>query len=470
MNNENKNRHCEEDSDEAISKTLGDCRVSANAPPRNDSEIPIYNTLKDYLSKTPVRMHVPFHNGIPNNGILPKELYNIDISEVSGYDIEGEDNPIFQSEKITADFFGVKHSFYLTGGASIGLLASLIALNKYGKKVILARNVHKSVINGVILSGLEPVWLEVDFLDNWGIFSKVNSDKLEQLILNEPEVAGCVIVSPTYEGVISDIKSISEICHKKNIPLIVDEAHGAHLWFLRERKHEVRGTKQEKTSTGKLSADLTIQSWHKSLGSLTQSGVLHLANERFFSYNDIKRSLDLVSSTSPSFLLLLSLELTRKHFSETNGLFLNQLLTLSESLKSEMKEIQDIEIFNSEDPFKLYIKLKNISGIDLGFELYKNHSIEIESANDIGLLMLIGRGFNNELKNKIINAIKEIAPCKGTPWHAPTKGKPHTNKFKSNPRNAFLNGFQNKTNCEYESEIVAPCPPGYAMNVPGMPT
>ena len=188
-------------------------------------ETPIYNTLKDYLSKDPIRMHVPFHNGISNNNIFPKELYNLDISEVSGYDIEGEDNPIFQSEKITANYFGVEHSFYLTGGASVGLVASLISLNKHGKKVILARNVHKSVINGVILSGLEPIWLDIDFLDGWGIFSKVNLDKLESLLSDEKDIAGCVIVSPTYEGVISDVKEIADICHKINIPLIVDEAH-----------------------------------------------------------------------------------------------------------------------------------------------------------------------------------------------------------------------------------------------------
>src|SRR3990167_8784964 len=199
-----------------------------------DNDTPIYNTLKEYLSKSPLRMHVPFHNGflISNNKIISNEICNLDISEVSGYDIEGKDNPIFQSEKITADYFGVSHSFYLTGGASIGLLASLIALNKYGKKVILARNVHKSVINGVVLSGLEPLWLDVDFLDEWGVFSKVNPEKLEKLISNSEDIAGCVIVSPTYEGIISDIKEISAICHKKNIPLIVDEAHGAHLWFI----------------------------------------------------------------------------------------------------------------------------------------------------------------------------------------------------------------------------------------------
>src|SRR3989338_2613692 len=296
-----------------------------------DSETPVYNTLKDYLSKDPVRLHVPFHNGLRNNNIFPKELYNLDISEVSGYDTEGKDNPIFQSEKITADFFGVEHSFYLTGGASVGLIASLIALNKFGKKVILARNVHKSVINGIVLSSLEPVWLDVDFLDEWGIFSKVNPDNLKKLLTDKKDIAGCVIVSPTYEGIVSDVKEIAGICHKRNIPLIVDEAHGAHLSLRR-----ASATKQSHSAICN-KADLIIQSWHKSLGSLTQSGVLHLVNENFFTYNDIKRSLDLVSSTSPSFLLLLSLELTRKYISDTNGSIFNTLLTLGQSLKKEMQ-------------------------------------------------------------------------------------------------------------------------------------
>ena len=432
---------------------------------------PILETLENYLSKKPIRMHVPFHNGIPNNNIFPKELYNLDISEVSGYDIEGEDNPIFQSEKITADYFGVEHSFYLTGGASIGLVASLIALNKFGKKVVLSRNVHKSVINGVVLSGLEPLWLDVDFLDEWGIFSKVNTERLDKLITDEKDIAGCVVVSPTYEGVISDVKEISDICHSKNIPLIVDEAHGGHLHFCRELSRHSRSERASPLA-GQFPTltygDLIIQSWHKSLGSLTQSGVLHLVNERFFTYNDIKRSLDLVSSTSPSFLLLLSLELTRKYLAETNGSAFNPLLTIALSFIQKMQKIKNLHIFDSKDPFKIYFKLKNISGIDFAYELYKKYSVEIESANDIGVLMLIGQGFNNDLKNKIVCAVNEIITHKDIACNASiVKSKPQTKKFKSNPRHAFMQGFQNKTNCEYELDIAAPCPPGYAINVPG---
>lgn len=433
-----------------------------------DSETPIYNTLKDYLSKSPIRMHVPFHNGIPNNNIFPKELYNLDISEVSGYDIEGEDNPIFQSENITANFFGVKHSFYLTGGASSGLIASLIALNKFGKKVILARNVHKSVINGIVLSGLEPIWLDVDFLDEWGIFSKVNPDNLKKLLSDKKDIAGCVIVSPTYEGIISDVKEIADICHKKNISLIVDEAHGAHL--------SLQGALATKQSHSAIcnKADLVIQSWHKSLGSLTQSGVLHLVNERFFTYNDIKRSLDLVSSTSPSFLLLLSLELTRKHLAEQGDIMFNKLFNAANSFRNEVWNTVEahhgvpLQLFHNNDPLKIYLKSKNISGIDFAYELYKKYSIEIENANDIGLLMSIGQGFNDKLKNKIVCAINEIIACEDAINRISTKKfKPHTKQFKINPRKAFMSGFKNNI-IDYNCEITAPCPPGYAINVPGM--
>ncbi|MBI2995229.1 MAG: PLP-dependent transferase [Candidatus Melainabacteria bacterium] len=424
------------------------------------NETPILNTLEDYLSKNPIRMHVPFHGGVSNNDILPKELYNLDISEVSGYDTHGEDNPIFQSEKITANFFNVEHSFYLTSGASIGLIASMVALNKFGKKVILARNVHKSIINGVILAGLEPVWLDVEFLDKWGIFSKVDPNKLFEITSKHNDIAGCVIVSPTYEGVISDVELIAQNCHIKNIPLVVDEAHGAHLFFLR-------------TSAISLGADLVIQSWHKSLGSLTQTGVLHLINNNFFSYRDIKRSLELVSSTSPSFILLLSLELTRKYLVGTlhaTSLLFNKIRKPLTLFTISLKQIPEIEIFKNQDPFKVYIKPNKMSGIDFAYHLYNNHSIEIESANDIGFLISIGMNFNEEIKDKLINAINEISCCRDVARNVPTEKsiiKPQINNLKLSPREAFMLGFQKNKNIEYECEINAPCPPGYALNVPG---
>lgn len=421
---------------------------------------PIYDTLQDYLSRNPIRMHVPFHNGIANNAVFPKGLYDLDISEVSGYDVDGEENPIFQSEKITANFFNVSHSFYLMGGASVGLLASMISLRKYGKKVILSRNVHKSVLNGVILAGLEPIWLEVDFLNEWGIFSRVNPEKLEKLLKKHIDIAGCVIVSPTYEGVISDIKAIADICHKKNIPLVLDEAHGAHLNFIEPIKNH---------------ADLIIQSWHKSLGALTQTGVLHLVNEKYFNYDDIKRSLDLVSSTSPSFLLLLSLELTRKQLQQT-GQFLKGLNLNSNKFKNELRKIDSVSLFENDDPLKIYLKPKNISGIDFAYELYKNHSVEIESANEIGFLVMIGVSFNDSVMEKVLEAIKNIVPASLRAYE-PTNNKEASSSSERrnlgtleqiiDPRKAFFDGFKNE-NSEYEFDIKAPCPPGYATSIPGI--
>ncbi len=441
---------------------------------------PILDTLNDYLSKDPVRMHVPFHSGIINNEIFPPEIYNIDISEVSGYDVIGEDNPIYQSEKITADFFNASHSFYLTGGASIGLLASMMVLNKYGKKVLLARNVHKSVINGMILAGLEPIWLDVDFLDEWGIFSKINPSKLEDLIEKNNDIAGCVIVSPTYEGVVSDIRRISIICHKKNIPLIVDEAHGGHLCFLKEDS-------RAELSALKCGADIVIQSWHKSLGSLTQSGVLHLTNENFFTYYDLKRSLDLVSSTSPSFLLLLSLELTRKHIAETKGDFLKLLIDKARLFRNNINEIKQISLFQNEDPFKIYLRSNSSSGIDLAYELYKNYSIEVESANEIGLLMMIGRSFTEEIGEQIVRAIEkssnriELLGLRSEQNRFSSQSSILNPQFSilnsqssilnpssSSLREAFILGFRKERSVEYNYDVVAPCPPGYATSIPGV--
>lgn len=442
------------------------------------NKTPILNTLEEYLSCKPVRMHVPFHTGIANNSVFPKGLYDLDISEVSGYDVEGEDNPIFKSEKITANFFNVNHSFYLTGGASVGLLASLIALNKIGKKIIVSRNVHKSVINGLVLSGLEPIWLEVDFLEEWGVFSFVDPGKLEKALLNEKNLAGCVIVSPTYEGVISNVKDIAKLCHAQNIPLIVDEAHGGYLYFLDNRQQTIDNNGQETTdnrsdstlSALKCGADLVIQSWHKSLGSLTQSGVLHLVNNDYLNYKDIKRSLDLVSSTSPSFLLLLSLELTRKKLVETNGCYFEVLFRNAMSFKKELKKINGIQVFKNQDPFKIYLKSDTLSGIDFAYELYKEYAVEVESANEIGLLMQIGVNFNDMVMSKVLDSVKNVIRQQARdsrPQAANCKNQLSIVSCPLSPREAFLKGFK-KENVEYQTDIEAPCPPGYAISIPGM--
>jgi lysine decarboxylase len=415
-------------------------------------ETPIYDALQKYLSKSPIRMHVPFHNGIANNAVFPKGLYELDISEVSGFDLSGEENPIFQSEKITADFFNVSHSFYLVNGASIGLLASMIALRKYGKKVVLARNVHKSVLNGVVLAGLEPIWLEVDFLNEWGIFSKINPEKLEKLLKENTDIAGFVIVSPTYEGVISDVKAIADICHKKNIPLVVDEAHGTHLTFIEPNENH---------------ADLIIQSWHKSLGALSQTAVLHMANNKYFNYNDIKRSLDLVASTSPSFLLLLSLELTRKHAAEFGSAYLNALYSNAEKFRSELKKMENMDLFESDDLLKIYLRPTNIDGIDFAYELYKNYSIEIESANEIGFLMMIGVSFNDAVMNKVLDAVKNTSTLDLGTNKSFKSTKSLSVKQLVDPRKAFFQGFKNEA-LEYGCDIQAPCPPGYAVSIPGI--
>lgn len=433
---------------------------------------PILDTLQDYLSKDPIRLHVPFHTGITNNDVFTKELYKLDISEVSGYDTTGESNPIYLSEKITAAYFNTFHTFYLIGGASIGLVAATIALNKFGKKVLIARNVHKSVINGIILAGLEPVWIDIEYLDEWGIFLRVNPDVLEKLILKNNDIAGCVIVSPTYEGLVSNVKEIAEICHKKGIPLIVDEAHGAHLYVIakRAKPDEAIPINDSITldSAINLGADIVIQSWHKSLGSLTQTGVLHLVNEFFFTYNDIKRSLDLVSSTSPSFLLLLSLELTRKYLVETKGLFLLDLLRHAIFFRNEVSKIKNIVCFNNDDYFKVYLKHESINGTDFAYELYKSYCIEVESANETGLLMQLGFSFNKRTANKVLSVFsemssKETISCKSNKI---PKLKPQTSKLKLMPREAFIFGFSREEK-EIHSELEAPCPPGYVINLPG---
>ena len=180
-----------------------------------------------------------------------------------------------------------------------------MGITRKGQKVILNRNCHRSILSGLIISGAEPVWLIPEKLDEWGLWGSINPNTIEKL-LNETDNVGAVwITNPTYEGVVSDIKTISDICKKYNVPLIVDEAHGC-LWNFNSALP---------TPALKLGADAVVHSLHKTGGSMSQSSMLHIAKNSMLDINKIEKSLKLLHTTSPSLILLASLDAARANLS-----------------------------------------------------------------------------------------------------------------------------------------------------------
>ncbi len=189
-------------------------------------------------------------------------------------------------------------TFFLLNGSTAGNLAIGMSLTKKGKKVIINRNCHRSALTGLMISGAEPIWICPSRIDDWSIWGSIQASTIEEILKNNDDVGLVWITNPTYEGVVSDIKSISAVCKKYNVPLVVDEAHGC-LWNF---------NKHLPITALKLGADAVVHSLHKTGGSMSQSSMLHIAKESLINPDSVEKALKLLHTTSPSLLLLASLD------------------------------------------------------------------------------------------------------------------------------------------------------------------
>lgn len=263
--------------------------------------------LQAYGETDTYPFHMPGHKR--NTAMLGNTLpYSIDITEIDGFDDLHAPEGILKdlNDRLCA-LYGAKHSFALVNGSTCGILAGIAAATQQGDKILLARNCHKSVYNAVELLGLVPVYIQPPTDEKTGIAGSIAPKSVEEALKQNKDIRLCVLTSPTYDGIISDIRTIAGILHAKDIPLLVDEAHGAHLAF----------TNQKMCSAVAAGADLVIHSLHKTLPALTQTAAAHLCTDRI-SPASFQRKLSVFETSSPSYILLASVsECVR--FLEENG-------------------------------------------------------------------------------------------------------------------------------------------------------
>ena len=217
--------------------------------------------------------------------------------------------PIKEAQELAAEAFGAKKTFFLLNGSTAGNLALAMALTKKGQKVIVNRNCHRSILTGLIISGAEPIWICPNRIEDWSVWGNISAETIEKTLIENPDTSLVWITNPTYEGVVSDIKSISTVCKKYNVPLIVDEAHGC-LWNFNKHLPE---------TALKLGADAVVHSLHKTGGSMSQSSMLHISKSSCLDVNAIEKALKLLHTTSPSLMLLASLDAARANLQSKNG-------------------------------------------------------------------------------------------------------------------------------------------------------
>ena len=320
--------------------------------------------------KTHLPMHMPGHKR--RSDMLASSLpYNMDITEVDGFDnLHDMQGVLKETADLAARLYGSIAAFPLVGGSTCGILAAMHALCPANSHVLLCRGSHKSVFHGVDLLGLVPHYLTAE-ADTHGVMGKIDSADVEKALIAHPEISLVVITSPTYEGVVQDICAIQSICHRFGATLLVDSAHGAHCGFSEHfpQSAVVQG------------ADVVVMSLHKTMPCLTQTALLHVCSSKV-DINKISESLSVFETSSPSYILLASID-ECLHRTEKQGENLCSKLHQNLSAFYEKTvDLKNLSILHYDDESKVIISTKNadISGVALANQLRQTSSIEVEMA------------------------------------------------------------------------------------------
>lgn len=438
---------------------------------------PIVEALKTAYNNPTYQFHIPGHT--KGLGTLPdfrklvgKKALMVDTTDE--FDNLGTltpaSGPIKEAEELAAQAFGAKKTFFLLNGSTIGNLAIAMGLTKKGQKVIVNRNCHRSILTGLIISGAEPLWVIPEKLNDWGIWGNINAKSVEDLLKENNDVSMVWITNPTYEGVVSDIEAIAKICKQYDVPLIVDEAHGC-LWNFNSKLP---------TTSLKLGADIVVHSLHKTGGSMSQSSMLHVSEDSKINAEDVERALMLLHTTSPSLMLLGSLDAARANLQSQRGQKqLSKTIANAKYLRSEIDKMQTIHHLKpgfgfKTDVTKVFIKADGLSGKRLESILEIDFGIEVESASDEGVLLLCNIGNKRSDFEYLVKCLKKVDThdYKDIYYLENKKHMPMlTPIIKKSLREAYFSEKEIIPKSEaigrLSGEVVAECPPGISILLPG---
>lgn len=442
------------------------------------SKTPLLDALIKHQKNNFVPLHMPGHKmgkGISRKfyRTVEKNLFCFDLTEVPGLDDLNNPVGVIKEAQVRAsEFFGADHSFFLVNGTTVGIHAAILGVCKPGDEVLIPRDVHRSVMGACILSGVKPNYIEVRFDDDFCIPYPVRPEDVAQRIENIPATA-LIQVYPSYFGLAGDIRGIVKIAHDKNLPVIVDEAHGAHFKF----------SSKLPISALEAGADVCIQSTHKTLGSLTQSSMLHIKS-RLVDKGEIARQLRVLHSTSPSYLLMASLDAAVNQMGGTGIGLLERTITITEQARKIINEIPGFKCLGPEktgkngivgiDPTKLCISVTNLglTGYQVGQILSKKYRIQVELCDIYNVLCMFSIGNTSQDAAKLIKALKDISNTNSSLANRPLL--PRTLPFPRvimTPREAW---FARKRAVpvreavgQISAEMIAPYPPGIPVLCPG---
>lgn len=366
-----------------------------------------------FENKNRIPMHMPGHKRnlclSHQAGYLSKLAADCDITEIEGFDdLHDADGILKESMEKASALWSCEETHFLVNGSTCGILSGIYAATKWGDSILVARNCHKSVYHAIEVFGLNPIYFLPEIDEITGACAQVSPKTIEKLLSIHSEVKLVVMTSPTYEGFVSDIEQIVKIAHRKNIPVMVDEAHGSHLGFGYEFPNNAI----------QMGADVVVHSLHKTLPSLTQTAAIHRNSNRISS-EKLKNAVAIFETSSPSYLLLASIDgCVDLMLQEKEKLFFDWRNHL-DSFKKKIQKMNHLMLLEHEikknhavqyDDSKIVISCKNteFTGMELMNLLRQKYHIELEMASVDYVIAMTGMGDTDVTMNKFAEALLEI--------------------------------------------------------------
>jgi arginine decarboxylase len=445
---------------------------------------PYLDALVELADRNPGRFHIPGHKG--GTGADPglreaigERALRLDFpAGTEGVDVGPDplNTPFHQAQKLAAEAWGAKRSWFLVNGASGGNHAICMTLAHLGEVAIVQRNVHSSVIDGLVLSGLKPRFVAPAIDDELGVAHCLTPEALAEALAEEPLPVAAFAVSPTYFGAVADIEGLARVAHARDVPLVVDESWGAHLAFSDELPANALAC----------GADVVLNSVHKLGGSLTQSAILHLGTDRIDG-RIVDRSVTLIETTSPSALLSASLDAARRQNVLHGAELLGETIASLRDLRRRVVEIDGFDVLDEEmasapsvyawDPLRLSVDVRGTgaTGNEIAKYMREQHDIWFELYAENVVVAIFGIGENvAETGERLLSGLRAAAETLRRPVdgeRAPFAPPPPWGPTEMTPRDAFLGPQEivpfGESVGRIAAESLAAYPPGVPNVLPG---
>ena len=442
----------------------------------NQNQAPIYEGLVKLRKKRIVPFDVPGHKRGRGNPelveLLGEKCVGIDVNSMKPLDNLGHPISIIrEAEELAAEAFGAAHAFLMIGGTTSSVQTMILSTCKAGDKIILPRNVHKSAINALVLCGAIPIYIEMSVDPKIGIALGLENERVAQAIQEHPDAKAILINNPTYYGICSDLKGLTEMAHAAGMKVLVDEAHGAHLHF----------TDKLPLSAMDAGADMSAVSMHKSGGSLTQSSLLLVGDQMNPEY--VRQIINLTQSTSASYLLMSSLDISRRNLALRGKESFEKVIELSEYARREINAIGGYYAYSKElvdgvfvcdfDVTKLSVYTQGIglTGIEVYDLLRDEYDIQIEFGDIGNILAYISIGARIQDIERLVGALADIKRLYSRDGKDLIAGEYIQPELVLSPQEAFYSERRSLTLDESVGQVcgefVMCYPPGIPILAPG---